>query len=652
MVRATIKAITYEGKIIEATTSQKGKYHLHIEGSAIEHPLHLIVMAKGMIYQEFMLSPSKNGYLTDIDIELEPGPPVEGKVTDENGNPIDGVEVNARGKTGSLLMTARTDEKGIYEFPITFPYHELKCLEFSHPLYQDNHIEFFVENPNLLKLPDLILLPGKKISGRVLDPKGKPISKAAVQCNKLPAFLDLRDISILKTTKTDEHGCYLFQNVSTSKGWVSAKADGYAPSIIPFQFPKNQDTLTGIDIPLKKGDSISGRVVDERGRPVNEAYVIVRKAGDQYLWLQVFTDEKGRFKISDLPKGKVTLNVDHPEFERKQLEVKVGKTVKITLRRKRQAVLSCQVVSASDDEPIDYFHVYIFRTSMLRYVREPIGMLDDWAIGYVFRSSTGQFECPGVPLGSRIDLMIKAPGYASRYIRGITISNEIERLVISMKPSKKVIGMVRDAQTHEPIGHAFIYSFDEEFPLHMMKEKRWFITKRDRFPDVWDFKARSIYGREVTSTGWDGRFQIYDFEPGRSYIYTEAEGYAPALLTPDDISYGKPLMVELVRGGTVRGIVTSTSGSEWKVTVRLRMRADAVDSRLTDDVFRVEYSVTPEEEGGFIFRHLAPGEYYVYPVYISERYGQKRGRRVLLDVLDGRVTECTLQAESNPFPIR
>ncbi len=95
--------------------------------------------------------------------------------------------------------------------------------------------------------------------------------------------------------------------------FVVATKDGYAGVDSPRVAlpPGTDDSPRVLDpIRLAPGFSLSGRVVDPQGRPVAGAWVDVR--GPYALHAQsVRTDEQGRFRVPNLPKGLVSLYFEY-----------------------------------------------------------------------------------------------------------------------------------------------------------------------------------------------------------------------------------------------------------------------------------------------------------------------------------------------------
>ncbi len=655
-------------RVIQTVTSLDGVYDLYFDEFDVRYPIQLLALSNGMIYQRIIISLSGGQHLIGIDFELEVGSPVEGRVIDETGNPVPGVEIRVLSERTlpDQLLKIHTDANGRYRCPVALPYNRITFFGFSHPSYQANSIEFITEDSSGIVLPDVILIEGKEVYGKALDLKGNPLHKATIYWDTKPAFTNpgtSNSIFAKTSVETTDDGSYILRDISDSSGWVIAQADGYAPQIAQFQFSYDSNTLLGIDLHLSQGKVISGQIVDERGQPIDRVAVRVLKWRDWRVYMQSeLTDANGHFRIEDLPEGKIEIGVRHPEYENESQEIQTSKSVRISLSRKddgSSAILSGQVISAFSGDPVSYFRAYL-RSSTGRYPHRaiPVPHLRHWgSSGHTFRIPNGRFECAGIPVGSEVALTVTAPGYVSKLVQPIRISDSMEPLVISLEPAQEIMGVIQDSYTHTPIEGALIYSFDEDFPLHIMRDENKVCAMRDRKPRLWDFRTRSIYGREVISSqAGTGSFQIRDHAPGTSHIYIEAPGYAPTILKPADISPGAPLAVSLVKGGAIQGHVLTESGSSGvDFTVRLRIHPNSIDSKLrSKNAFKLEYSIRSDERGRFSFENLRAGKYFLSLLYFSEDYGQKYhgekyGKRISLEVSDGAVMEYDLEAKPNPF---
>ena len=119
---------------------------------------------------------------------------------------------------------------------------------------------------------------------------------------------------------TDTRGEFIIGSIprwsvdgKSMKAFVVATKDGYAgvdsPSItLP---PNNDGKPPALDaIRLEPGMSVSGTVIDPEGRPAVGVWVEVRGG---YALREQFarTDEKGQFRVNNLPKGVVSLYFEY-----------------------------------------------------------------------------------------------------------------------------------------------------------------------------------------------------------------------------------------------------------------------------------------------------------------------------------------------------
>ena len=159
------------------------------------------------------------------------------------------------------------------------------------------------------------------LTGRVIDSERQPIARAKVAL----AFGDASSGSAMSgdpahLVTTDTRGEFIIGSIprwsvdgKSMKAFVVATKDGYAgvdsPSItLP---PNNDGKPPALDaIRLEPGMSVSGTVIDPEGRPAVGVWVEVRGG---YALREQFarTDEKGQFRVNNLPKGVVSLYFEY-----------------------------------------------------------------------------------------------------------------------------------------------------------------------------------------------------------------------------------------------------------------------------------------------------------------------------------------------------
>ena len=165
---------------------------------------------------------------------------------------------------------------------------------------------------------------GGSISGRITS-EGKPMVGASVLLMKRTIY---GACDIVSTATTTADGQYQFNDIAAGNYVVSA----YAPALVFSTTDINAilqktlivadgETISGIDIDLKKGGVISGRVTDQEGNPVIEEQVSVVVAENQGRTgypigcgncHNVFTDDRGIYRLFGLPEGNYLVKVGDP----------------------------------------------------------------------------------------------------------------------------------------------------------------------------------------------------------------------------------------------------------------------------------------------------------------------------------------------------
>ncbi len=166
------------------------------------------------------------------------------------------------------------------------------------------------------------IIPGTgSIAGNVSAlPQYSPIAEAAVY-----AFSKDAPYYYGKTL-TDENGDYIINELKSGQYIVEVYAKGYIPEIYDDAYSYETATLitaeepnqtTGINFLLEKGGAISGRVVDQNGRPLPDVYLTAEKVDADSLqdWRPSFngygvTDSNGFYIIEGLTSGDYLVRAD------------------------------------------------------------------------------------------------------------------------------------------------------------------------------------------------------------------------------------------------------------------------------------------------------------------------------------------------------
>ncbi len=137
------------------------------------------------------------------------------------------------------------------------------------------------------------------VEGVVHDEAGNPIAGAMVRVGRVhPQFQVQRE-------RTDEQGRFGPLWVDTEMVTVLVQAAGREPWAGLVVAGKERPTV--VDVTLRRGWRLSGRVVDEAGEPVGSARVLARSADRPQT--EALADDGGHFALECLPAGEVELRV-------------------------------------------------------------------------------------------------------------------------------------------------------------------------------------------------------------------------------------------------------------------------------------------------------------------------------------------------------
>ncbi len=254
-------------------TNAKGQYELSLVPGA-KRAVRLDVFKDG--FTRVQRGVSSAGA---IDFRLARVSSIDGRVVSAAGRPILGVKV------GPVRNTVFTDRDGRFRF---FRSPETTSVPFVHESYEYRSVELSDEATVVLSPAPVRVF----VRGRVLDTKGEPIGEADVTW---------RSEGRHEAAITDGRG--RFELGLAAGAWtVVVERDGYAPW-------RRED----VDVPraelleiiVRSGSSIAGRVVDAGGAAVAGATVIVsgpRDAGKARNW-RATTGVDGGFHVDDLPHG-------------------------------------------------------------------------------------------------------------------------------------------------------------------------------------------------------------------------------------------------------------------------------------------------------------------------------------------------------------
>jgi hypothetical protein len=133
--------------------------------------------------------------------------------------------------------------------------------------------------------------------------------------------------------RTDENGRFSFTSVAAGTYWIFAVAPGYvSPEETSITSPgrrisiANDQKVEDVDLEIKRGGVIAGRIIDSQGRPVIEEPVTLNKLDRNNKPQGYFsfspdfnmfrTDDRGVYRIYGLPEGRYLVSAGHGRVAR------------------------------------------------------------------------------------------------------------------------------------------------------------------------------------------------------------------------------------------------------------------------------------------------------------------------------------------------
>jgi len=400
-----------------------------------------------------------------LDVRMNLGASISGRVVDESGRPVEGVEVEALIPLMREIVT--TDSQGRYQIYGLSPKRRdydvsAKCSKTR----RKGKISIELDRASDIEVPHIVIEPvaqkpiWKSIRGRVTNKMGEPIANAWVIAGARYA------VGGFVQTKTDEDGCYIINDtpkelVEEDKLYIVVEAAGYAPDRA-FIDMREDKTDFQFDFTLKKGQCIAGCVIDAgMGKPVKDAVVDCRSwhkddvpfeglSDEEKLLRKIFgektyvfpdvlenrvrTDADGKFRMEYLPDAPLQICVFPKGYTAIRDEVIDAGRTDLTFEAQKAGYVAGKVVDAETQKPIPQFTVRIYapRRKQENDI-DPGGLWVRWGReGCVFASETGELIGPALNPDSIVDIVVRAEGYAPKLIERAQAKKKPEKLLVEL----------------------------------------------------------------------------------------------------------------------------------------------------------------------------------------------------------------------------
>lgn len=191
----------------------------------------------------------------ELELELEPGATIEGRVIGPNGLPAAGATVRLEDAAGfSRFDLARADGEGRYRLGGVEPGDRMAEASTEDGLRQSREIRVEVGD-NIL---DFYLEAGVTVSGTVLDSESRPIAEAAVM---LSSSGGMGMLAAPRLTQSDATGAFELENVHPGVFRVGAEHPGYAAAELEQPLEVGLQPIAGLLLRLENGAEVRGALV-------------------------------------------------------------------------------------------------------------------------------------------------------------------------------------------------------------------------------------------------------------------------------------------------------------------------------------------------------------------------------------------------------
>src|SRR5215210_13367 len=274
---------------------------------------------------------------------LAHGVALEGAVVDASGKPVEGAEIRLN-EAGEPVIPRFRDEnsepEGLSGADGFFRIEDLRAgstvdVSVARSGYAPGAaqgVQVPTEQPLRISLQAV-----GSVSGRVVDPDGKPIAGAYVHVEIRPrgrgGFLAFSGGP--RGDRSDAEGSFRIKDVTPGPVSLSARAPGWQDGSVPDLELRGGEDKRGVEIVLSAAAILTGRVLSPSGRAVPEAQVLLAPGESRSGGFHMSTaDGDGRYVLDSLPPGQRTIEASHPEHGtvRRQVDLRVGEnSLDITL---------------------------------------------------------------------------------------------------------------------------------------------------------------------------------------------------------------------------------------------------------------------------------------------------------------------------------
>lgn len=494
------------------------------------------------------------------------GSVITGRIVDQLGTALGGVQVAAESDTGSWRLASphalagrrgtrppdpRDSTDGDGRFRLVVRDRDAVAIVVRHPHFAPKVIARALTTTGGRNhdLGDVIL---PSTAGLLVEVRGEasglPIQGARVRLTRTLTVADLpgfAEETASKSADTDAEGIATFYGVQAGTCTVRVEAQGRATREIVHHQPTAPAQPPRAVVSLSRGMALVGRVLTADGKGVDGALVACTPANSAGSpaggRLTTRTRSDGQFQLEGLSLGRHRIEVESSTHGRATRDGWDRSEGFLTIRLPRGLEVHGRVLSARDRRPIAGAMVTLEVASGWPVLRD----------GKIYRptartNGAGIFRFRGIPPGI-IRLTASSEGLCPAQLGPIKPNGE--SLTFMLKAGFTITGKVL-SPAGLPLRDAVIQTaYNDQNTLALPGLADRVVAGRRPLPTV-----KSAPG---------GRFQVSGLTPGRYRLVIRSEGLPPVLSDPFTAVAGQQQdlgTIPLLRGGSIRGRAWEAAG--------------------------------------------------------------------------------------------
>lgn len=276
-------------------------------------PLDLIVSAPGFRAElrRGLIVGAETG---PLELRLVPGGTISVRIVDLQGKPVAACTV-LYGRPGQPRVWAgKTSADGRFKIEgLPDASYRLRCEPEEHCYKLLEGIRPRAEEMEIVVEPRLLVV------GRVTTPPGGA-KVTLLWC------LYTEESGMAELARVDQEGRFSVRLPTPRVTSLEFKTEGYSPYAIQ-GLKVEAGAPVEVEVPLKIGARISGKVVDATGAPCKKIEVNWHRAGDTRVGRFSSTDHRGDFRLENLPSGEVTIVTIREDAQGRKRQVQTQLTL-------------------------------------------------------------------------------------------------------------------------------------------------------------------------------------------------------------------------------------------------------------------------------------------------------------------------------------